>query len=64
MAKAKRYWLWIDAKPGVLPHDLPGEIDRAGFIIGRSAGTWSTALSYLRDYMRAGFLVTIYEVDE
>jgi hypothetical protein len=64
MGKPKRYWLWIDGKPGIAQHELQGEIDKHGFTFGRSTGTWGTALSYLRDYMKAGFIVRVYEVEE
>jgi hypothetical protein len=64
MARGKRYWLWIEGKPGVLPHQLAEELAKHDFTWGRSAGTWGTALSYLRDYMKAGFICRIYEVDE
>jgi hypothetical protein len=71
MSKGKRYWIWIDGKPGTPPHLLHDEIQKAclatgtnEFLLGRSTGTWSTALSYLRDYMKAGFVCRVYEVDE
>jgi hypothetical protein len=64
VSKGKRYWLWIEGKPGVLPHELAAAVEEAGFVWGRSTGTWATALLYLRDYMRAGFVVRVYEVDE
>jgi hypothetical protein len=64
VSKAKRYWIWIDGKAGLAPHELPEEIAKHGLVMGRSTGTWATALSYLRDYMKLGFVVRIYEVDE
>jgi hypothetical protein len=64
MSKPKRYWIWIDGKPGTAPHELHEAIEAAGFMLGRSTGTWSTALSYLRDYMKAGFICRVYEADE
>jgi hypothetical protein len=64
VGKFKCYWVWIEGKPGLAPHELHAEIERHGFILARSTQTWSTALSYLRDYMRAGFIVSVYEVEE
>lgn len=62
MSKPKTYWVWIDGKPGIAPHHLPGEIAKyPGFMLGRSCGTWATTLSWLRDYMKAGFICRVYE---
>ena len=62
MSKGKRFWVWIDGKPGCAPHDLPAEIAKHdGFMIGRSCGTWGAATAWLRDYMKAGFIVSVYE---
>jgi hypothetical protein len=63
VSKFKRYWVWIDGKPGTAPHELQAEIEKHGFQFGRSTGTWGTALCYLRDYMKAGFICRVYEVD-
>ncbi len=61
----KRYWVWIDGKTGIAPHDLHAAIEHhAGFMLGRSCGTWGSALSWLRDYMKAGFICRVYEVEE
>lgn len=61
----KRYWIWIDGKSGTAPHELHQEIAKhPTFLLGRSCGTWKTAESWLRDYMKAGFICRIYEVSE
>lgn len=59
---SKTYYVWIEGKPGLLPHQLPEEIAKyPSFLWGRECGSWQTALSWLRDYMKAGFIVRIYE---
>jgi hypothetical protein len=60
----KRYWVFIEGKPGSAPHRLHDEIEKHGFMLGRSTGTWGTALRYLREYMKAGFICRVYEVNE
>lgn len=64
MSSFKTYYVWIDSMPGIAPHHLQAEIDKhPGFMLGRSCATWPTAFSWLRDYMKAGFIVKVYEVD-
>jgi hypothetical protein len=67
VSRFKRYWVWIDGKTGVPPHRLQEEIaaaDIRGLTWGHSFQTWESALSYLRECMRAGFVVRVYEESE
>jgi hypothetical protein len=64
VSRFKTYWVWIDGKPGVPPHKLHDNIARDGLMLGRSTQTWSTALAHLRDYMKKGYIVRVYEVDD
>lgn len=61
---SKRYWVWIDGKAGLAPHELHEVIkasDIMGLTLGHSFGQWSTALAYLRECIKAGFICRIYE---
>lgn len=63
MAKYDTYYVWITGKPGMPKHKLPEEVNKyndRGFLIGRGCGTLTTALSWLREYVKEGFEVTIY----
>lgn len=62
---SKRYWVWIDGKLGQPPHELHAELGKhSDFVMGRSCGTWKAAALWLREYMKAGFVVRCYEVEE
>lgn len=65
MARYTTYYVWITGKPGVPMHKLPEEIGKhEGFMMGRGCGTLQTALSWARDYIAAGFEVTLYGAKE
>lgn len=64
MAKQKRYWLFIVGKQGLLPHELHTEMNKHGVLLGREVQTWTTALSYLRDYIKLGYVVQVYESED
>jgi hypothetical protein len=63
MAKQKQYWLWIESKRGCLPHELHKELEKDGLVWGREVQTWTTALLYLRDAMKRGYVVRVYETE-
>ncbi len=57
--------VWLQGKAGVLPHDLPDEIVRSsvpGITWGHTFGSWGTAQKYIREAIRDGWIVYVYEV--
>lgn len=57
--------VWLVSKIGVLPNDLPQEIARSsieGITWGHTFGTWTSANGYIRECIKDGWTVSVYEV--
>jgi hypothetical protein len=61
---AARYWLSIDGKPGVPPHELTREAERHDFSREISTTSLPTFLRWLELRLLAGFICRAYQVEE